>query len=228
MRGIWCLIPVKPLRQAKQRLAALLRPDERAGLARAMALDVFEAAAGARELAGVAVITRDPDVASSARQRGFRVIDEGEAGDLCAAAEAGAETLRREGAAGVLVIPADLPLASAGDLDALAGRHGSAPAVSLVRAEHDGGSNAVLCSPVGLIRFQYGPDSFARHCHASLRAGVTPDIAVLPGLGRDLDRPGDVIAFLSRRSPTRSHAFLSAIADPDIDLRYASFLEGVR
>ena len=228
MRGVWCLIPVKPLRQAKRRLAALLRPDERTELARAMALDVFDAAAGARELAGVAVITRDPDVASSARRRGFRVIDEDEGSDLCAAAEAGAENLRREGATGVLVIPADLPLASAGDLDALAGRHGPAPAVSLVRAEHDGGSNAVLCSPVGLIPFQYGPDSFERHRRASLRVGVTPKVAVLPSLGRDLDRPCDVIAFLSLRSPTRSHAFLSSIADPGIDLRCASYLEGVR
>lgn len=228
MRGVWCLIPVKPLRQAKQRLAVLLRPDERAELAHAMAFDVFEAAAGARELAGVAVITRDPDVASSARKRGFRVVDEDEGGDLCAAAEAGAESLRREGATGVLVMPADLPLASAEDIDALVGRHGPAPAVSLVRAEHDGGSNAVLCSPVGLIRFQYGPDSFARHCQASIRVGVTPKVAVLPSLGRDLDRPCDVIAFLSLRSPTRSHAFLSSIADPGIDLRCASYLESVQ
>ena len=228
MRGIWCLIPVKPLRQAKQRLAGLLRPDERVELARAMAFDVFQAAAGARELAGVAVITRDPDVASSARTRGFRVIDEDEGSDLCTAAEAGAANLRREGATGVLVLPADLPLASAGDLDALAGRHGPAPAISLVRAEHDGGSNAVLCSPVGLIRFQYGPDSFARHCQASLSVGVTPKIAVLPSLGRDLDRPCDVIAFVLLRSPTQSHAYLSSIADPCIDLRCASYLESVQ
>lgn len=214
-QSIWGLVPVKRLEKAKQRLAAVLEPQACAEFARIMALDVFAAAARARRLAGVAVITADPVVAHIARCKGFRSFDDKVEGGMCLAVETGAKALASCGATGVLVLPADVPLATADDIDALLERHGSDPAVTIVAAEADGGSNALACSPTDVIAFQYGPNSFQRHLHAARSAGVRPQVVLSSGLARDIDRPHDLAAFLAHKSPSLSHAFITALAESD-------------
>jgi 2-phospho-L-lactate guanylyltransferase len=49
--GIWAVVPVKDIRDAKQRLASVLAPHERAALFRAMLHDVLSALSGAEGLA---------------------------------------------------------------------------------------------------------------------------------------------------------------------------------
>jgi 2-phospho-L-lactate guanylyltransferase (CobY/MobA/RfbA family) len=44
-----------------------------------------------------------------------------------------------------------------------------------------------------------------------LLAGITPHVLAVPELGLDIDRPENLRAFLSLKSQTRTHAFLSAI-----------------
>jgi 2-phospho-L-lactate/phosphoenolpyruvate guanylyltransferase len=217
MSSIWCLLPVKRLRHAKQRLDRVLQPDERTSLAHAMALDVFAAAAATRRLAGIAVITADSLIAGFAHREGFRVIaDETETG-FRAAAEAGARILGRSGARGILVLPADIPLATANDIDALLSEHDRGHdargcAVTIVPAAMDGGSNALAYTPIGLIPFYYGPQSFQLHCRACYASGVVPRVVAAPNLARDIDRPSDLVDFFDQKSPTRSHDFLAALA----------------
>jgi 2-phospho-L-lactate/phosphoenolpyruvate guanylyltransferase len=213
----WCLLPVKRLKHAKRRLECVLEAEERAGFARAMVLDVFAAAMRTRQLAGVAVITADMTIARLARREGFRVIvDDAEAG-FRPAASAGARALRQSGVGGILVLPVDIPLATADDIDALLSEHDRGhercgSAVTIVAAETDGGSNALACTPTDVIPFHYGPDSFRRHCRATYAAGIVPRVVVAPRLARDIDRPGDLAAFLAHESPTHSHAFIATVA----------------
>ncbi|UMY16328.1 2-phospho-L-lactate guanylyltransferase [Methylobacterium organophilum] len=226
MTAPWCLIPVKRLEQAKQRLAPLLDPDERARLARAMALDVIEAATRASTLAGVAVITADAEVTAQARRAGARIIaDRAEAG-TCAAVAEGARILAEDGAAGILVLAADLPQVMPEDLDHVVVRHGAAPAVSLVPAAADRGTNLLACSPVQAIPFLYGPDSFHYHVQAARACGITPRVLDLPRLVRDIDRPGDLSAFLAQGGPpSRSRTLLKAL--PGAIWRFAEAPPGV-
>lgn len=222
--SIWCLLPVKRLKHAKRRLACVLEPEERAGFAQTMALDVFAAAGGASELAGIAVITADAVIARLARREGFRVIaDDAEAG-FRAAASAGARALAGSGARGILVLPADIPLATADDVDALLCRHDRGrdrcgSAVTIVAAAADGGSNALACTPIDVIPFHYGPDSFRRHCRATYAAGIVPRVVVAHRLARDIDRPTDLANFLAHELPTRSHAFIASLAAAKHELR---------
>jgi 2-phospho-L-lactate/phosphoenolpyruvate guanylyltransferase len=213
--SIWALVPIKRLEKAKQRLANVLEPQACAEFARRMALDVFAAAARARRLAGVAVITADPVIAQIARLRGFRSFDDKIEGGMRLAVEAGVRTLASCGATGVLVLPADVPLATANDIDTVLERHGSDRAVTIVAAEADGGSNALACSPTDVITFQYGPNSFQRHLNAARSAGVCPHVVVSSGLARDIDRPNDLAALLVHKSPSLSHAFITALAESD-------------
>ncbi len=127
VRGsIWVLVPLKSLDGAKKRLADVLSAEERRELVRCMAGDVLEAALSAPGIAGVMVISRDPACQDLAVRAGARVFCEDRGADLNGALHQAAAALKAEGAAGVMVLPGDVPLASAPDIaTVLAGVRGA-------------------------------------------------------------------------------------------------------
>lgn len=54
------------------------------------------------------------------------------------------------------------------------------------------GTNALLLSPANLIEYDFGGDSFDRHCNRARKAGARLEIVNLPSLGLDLDLPEDL------------------------------------
>ena len=74
---IWAVVPIKELEGAKQRLAPLLSPAERRALIEVMMGEVLEAVAEARSLAGVLVVTLDPEATALAKRLGARTVAEG-------------------------------------------------------------------------------------------------------------------------------------------------------
>jgi 2-phospho-L-lactate guanylyltransferase (CobY/MobA/RfbA family) len=57
---------------------------------------------------------------------------------------------------------------------------------------HEKGTNALLISPTGLIEYDFGENSFERHCERARAAGARLEIVNLPALGLDLDVPEDL------------------------------------
>lgn len=206
--GCWAVMPVKSFTRAKQRLVPLLDARERAGLARAMFEDVLQVLVSSPSVAGVLVVTGDAQAAALARGAGADVLpDPAEAG-LVPAVRAAARALVAAGRAGMLVVPADLPLIKPADLELIALGHRTSPAVTLVAASSDGGTNALACSPPDALPICFGDDSFRRHREVALALGLAPRILTLPRFGRDIDRPGDLFAFLAQPSATRTFAWL--------------------
>ncbi len=208
---IWAVVPLKPFKTAKRRIATALTPAERLQLARLMAEDVIDALGGARHLlAGIMVVTADGEAAAIARRCGAVVVTEPMPAGVNSAVARALDHLSEDGNRGLIVVPADLPQITADHVAAIA-RHLAAPrAVALVPASRDGGTNVLSMRPAGIIRPRFGPDSFARHQAAARAAGITPVILASPDLGCDIDRPDDLEAFLSLRSATRTHSFLAS------------------
>lgn len=69
---IWAVVPIKELDGAKQRLAPLLSPAQRRALIEVMMGEVLEAVAGAKRLAGILVVTLDPQATAIGRRLGAR------------------------------------------------------------------------------------------------------------------------------------------------------------
>jgi 2-phospho-L-lactate guanylyltransferase len=93
---------------------------------------------------------------------------------------------------GVLILPADLPLISKEDVLTLIERAGEPPVVVIAPDRHGKGTNALLISPSGLIEYDFGENSFQRHCELARQAGARLEIVDLPSLGLDLDLPEDL------------------------------------
>ena len=144
------LVPVKDLKNAKQRLAAVLDQAARTQLAQAMLEDVLEALASWSARPGVALVTRDPFGLQLASRFDFEVImDHANTSETDAIAMAThiCETRHVES---TLVIPADIPFIAQEELAQI---YASAPAQGsvLVPASDGRGTNAALRRPAGLF-----------------------------------------------------------------------------
>jgi 2-phospho-L-lactate/phosphoenolpyruvate guanylyltransferase len=207
---LWAVVPVKWLDRTKRRLTPLLAGHERVALARAMLEDVLCALTRAHSLAGVMVVTADAAAAAVAHEAGALVIADMDNAGMTAAVMVAARRLQGMGREGMLVVPADVPLITPADIETILTAHRAVPSVTLVPASIDGGTNALACSPPDVIPFCFGRDSFRRHREAARARGFEPAVLRLDRVGHDIDRPGDLDAFLLRPSPTRTYAYLAA------------------
>ena len=210
MTGVWAVVPVKELAGAKQRLSSCLNPDERRALATVMLEDVLDAVSAVRELAGMVVVTIDPVVTSLAGRYGARVVTEAAQEGHTGAVAAAQRLLAREGQAGMMTMPGDIPRLSSAEIAATLAAHRAAPAFTIVPAHDDLGSNTIICSPPDAVPLRFGEDSFYPHLDAARGRGIEPLVVRQPGIGMDIDNPVDLVAFLkmSPPVPTRTFAFL--------------------
>ena len=200
--NIHAVVPVKEISAAKQRLADFLSEARRQALALAMLEDVLETLADC-PLASIVVVTADAGAARIAGAFGARVWSEGARDSHTAAVAAAALRLAAEGA-GMLTVPADIPLVRPEDIGALL----AASPCAIAPSADERGTNAVLAAPADLLPLRFGEDSFTPHLAAARARGLEPKILRLPRVALDLDRPADVAEFLKIPSPTRTRALL--------------------
>jgi len=188
---LWAIVPVKPLRRGKSRLAGTLTEDERTELNRALLQHTLETLSEVKEVDGVLVVSRDPNALTIARNHGARTVQEDGQPQLNTALKRATVVAQVYATRGVLVLPADLPLISRDDVLALIKLATQPPVVVIAPDRHGKGTNALLISPPGLIEYDFGENSFQRHCNLVKKAGARLEIADLPSLGLDLDVPED-------------------------------------
>lgn len=191
MKGPVALIPVNRLDRAKGRLSTLLSAEERTALARATSSTVI--AAARRAGLWVAVLTSDPEIAALT---GVTVIDEDPSLDgLNAQLESAIRRIEAP-ASGLLILHADLPLATPGAILGFISQAPPAPSVTFVRSR-DGGTNAMLLRPPGRFPLAYGTTSAEQHVDAARAAGMTVRLVDVPALALDLDTPEDLDALMA-------------------------------
>jgi 2-phospho-L-lactate guanylyltransferase len=211
MTGIWAAVPVKAFTGAKQRLAPLLSAAQREALAAAMLEDVLAALAGAR-LDGIMINTVEPRAIALATKYRARVIDDDAQSGHTGAVAAMARALTRDGCAGMLALPGDLPRVTAAEIDAVVAARHPAPSFTIAPSHDELGSNAVLCCPPQAVPLRFGDNSFFPHLDAARRLAIRPVIVPRPGIALDIDHPEDVRALLRADPPmeTRALALLRA------------------
>ena len=186
------LVPLKALAEAKGRLAPEVGPLERRLLAIAMFEDVIAAIQAVPALAAPVVVSPDREVWRRADAMGCRVVEEPPgAGDLNAAlAAAGAAA----GNGALLVVAADLPLASAAGLERVLAAE--AP-VAVVPSADGGGTNVLAWRDPATFAPSFGADSAARHL--AVPGAVLVDD---PELSLDVDTVEDLRLAAGRLDPS--------------------------
>jgi len=197
------LVPVKDLAQAKQRLAAALDQPARTALAQAMLHDVLATLAEWKGRPAVAIVTSDPFAVELARQYDFEIIPDPANPGETGAIEMATRLCVQRGIDSTLVIPADIPLIAASELEAIL--ENAPPEGSVLVPAADGrGTNAAFRRPANLFSLRFGNDSFKPH-HAAAQATGKPCVVLqLPGIAVDVDNPSDLQQLISLPGETRS------------------------
>jgi 2-phospho-L-lactate guanylyltransferase len=190
------LLPIKDLQNAKQRLAGVLTPDERFGLAQAMLADTVRALCGVQRAHKIFIITNYGPAIEIAAQHGWEIVREEQQVSESASVDFGARLCAERGVAALLRLPLDLPLIQTHDIDELLATECSAPAVVMVPSRDGTGTNAILRTPPTLFPSHFGPNSFARHRSEAERAHAKIIVRRNERLEMDVDDEADLRALL--------------------------------
>lgn len=184
------LVPIKNLRNAKQRLSPALDSSARTELAQAMVADVLHSIAD-YDADDVSLVTSDSFALDIGKQHGFDIIrDDLNVSETDAIAMA-TELCASRGLQSTLVVPGDIPLIEAEDIRAI---YATAPQKGsvLVPSTDKRGTNAVLRRPAALFPLRFGSDSFVPHLSAANVTNTSCVVLSLPRIGLDIDTPEDL------------------------------------
>jgi 2-phospho-L-lactate guanylyltransferase len=184
------VVPVRSFEGAKSRLGAVLDAEERRDLVERLLRRTVAAALATPGVTDVVVVSPDPDVLAVASAVGARPLTQQSRGLNPALQEARTAIAADR----LLVLPADLPAVTAGDLVQIlaAGDAAGTPSVVLAPDRHGRGTNALLLAPPDVIDFAFGGDS--RAAHAWLASSADAAYGEVPGvLALDLDTPDDLL-----------------------------------
>jgi len=189
---LWAIVPVKPLRRGKSRLAGMLTEDERTALNQRLLERTIKILSTLKELDQILVVSRDPQALTIARNQGAKTVQEDGQPHLNTALKRATIMAQVHSTRGVLVLPADLPLLAPDDVRALIDRAVKPPVVVIAPDRHGKGTNALLMVPAGQIEYDFGEGSYHRHCERTKKSGARLEIVELPSLSLDLDLPEDL------------------------------------
>jgi 2-phospho-L-lactate/phosphoenolpyruvate guanylyltransferase len=192
------VLPVKPLEEAKTRLGPDFDAGARAAIARALLEDALALCTSAAFLEWW-VVSRDPVVLKMARDYGLNTVEE-QGDGLNDAINQAVPVVAGAGATSMTVIPADVPLAWAGDLQDLLDTGATSDTV-VVPAARGGGTNALYLDPPDVMAPRFGPASLQAYLSAAESSGLRCSILTLPRLALDIDTVADVDAYLARPKP---------------------------
>jgi 2-phospho-L-lactate guanylyltransferase len=189
---LWALVPAKLGSTVKTRLGAALTPEQRLDLAHAMLSDVLVALGAAPSLGGIAVVTRDPSVATLATRHGAIALHESDGGGLNDGVAEGVVGCRARGASGVVIAMGDLPALTAAEVEVAVARLPDR-GVLLVPSYDGTGTNLLAMRPADLpLPTRFGEGSLALHRAAAATLGLTTVSCALRGAALDVDTVEDL------------------------------------
>ena len=197
------LIPIKDTSGAKQRLASILDQPARTRLAQAMLHDVLTALYKWKGCPSVGLVTSDAYAIQLATEYGFEIIRDPDNPGETGAIEMATRVCVERGEEYTLVIPADIPLIEAWEIQEIL-KHAPEKGTVLVPAGDGRGTNAAFRRPSNLFPLRFGNDSFKPHRAAAEATGQSCIILNLPGIAVDVDDPEDLQQLFTLPGNTRS------------------------
>src|SRR6266478_5303426 len=205
------LLPIKDLRQAKQRLSPFLNPEERFALAQVMLADTIGAVRGVRMADKIFDVTSYAPAMQAAQENGWELLREDRQISESFSVDYASIQCAKRGVTALLRLPLDVPLVQSSDIDELLAVECAAPALVIVPSRDGAGTNAILRTPPTLFPSHFGSGSFAKHCTEAQRAGAHIVVRRNARLEMDVDDETDLRALAQQDlSGTETGAWLQS------------------
>ncbi len=165
--------------------------------------DVLDALHGWTGRPPVAIVSSDPYAVKLATEYAFEVIPDPENPGETGAIEMATRVCVEHGVDSTLVIPADIPLLEAWELEEIL-KQAPAEGSVLVPAGDGRGTNAIFRRPADLFPLRFGNDSFKPHLAAAQATGKPCVVLNFAGIAVDVDNPEDLQQLISLPGETRA------------------------
>jgi len=189
-RRIRAIVPMKPIAESKTRLKPVLSDERRAILSLGMLVRVIGSAVATPELKDVVVYGGDDAVQAACDHAGAGWRPDPGAG-LNGCLTAAFSEARDEGIDYGLFLPADLPVASSGNLSAFLNT-GETTVLVLAPDLASDGTNTLLLNLSEDFPTRLGEASFNRHVEQARQMGIDYVVHSSEGLGLDIDTESDL------------------------------------
>lgn len=192
MKKIFAIVPVKKFENAKLRLSPMLSADDRIHLSALMLDDTLSALAGAKSIEDVVVVSGDSRAEEIAARHGRKFLREDKESGVNSAVALADRYCTGQGANATAVIPQDLPLLEALDVDMACDMAENEPSCIVIcpSLRYDG-TNLLLRKPPSAIKTYYDSDSYETHIKAASKLGIPVKLFFSKKLMSDIDTPED-------------------------------------
>lgn len=202
------VIPMKAPQCAKRRLSGLLSGAQREAVALALFRQTLTFFSQHFSDTPLLVVTASEQIADMARSLCAEVLlepvmtdtersrrEEDQEAGLNQAAALAAKWCRDQGFASQLLLPADIAELDVAEIQQLLNTDKALPSVVpsvVICPAHDGGTNALLTTPPGVIPFRFGKASSRAHLAEAHQRAIPVQLLTLTRLTRDIDTPEDL------------------------------------
>jgi len=198
--SLWAIIPIKPLRRGKSRLATVLSEEERKRLNQNLLIKTITCLKEIREIDQILVVSYDPNALSLSRDFGVRTIQEGHHTNINSALRKGTMAALAFKASSILILPADLPNIDYQAVMGLILKMDKPPEIIITPDRKLNGTNALLMQPVGILDYDFGQWSFRKHIEQAERKKIHVEIYNNDKLAFDLDEPEDWLSLKDQKN----------------------------
>lgn len=200
----FAVVPVKTLLKSKTRLSNAFTVEERPLFTLAMLGDVLQALKNSK-IDRTIVVSSDSTVGAFVKNFGMTFLPETQKG-LNQAVNQATRWCLGNGAELVLALPADAPLITAEDVDAILKL--ALKKSLVISPSRNGGTNALLRNPPRIISPSFGSDSFKKHIGKARAKNVQTGIYISSNIMLDIDSEADLDQLLRAEKETASYRFL--------------------
>lgn len=193
--SLWAIIPVKPLRRGKSRLAGVLSDEERSKLNINLFENTIRSLMSVSQIEQILVISRDTSALSLARDYGVRTVQEDNNSELNMALERATAVVKKYGGTSLLILPADLPLITSEEICGILSQARQPPEIVIVPDRREDGTNALYINPAGAIEYCYGCGSFLKYIEQAKIKNINVKVVHSDKIELDLDIPEDLEIF---------------------------------
>lgn len=190
---MWALIPINSFNASMSRLSSLLNQEERIELTKVLAIQTLNILNKIEAIDKIIVMTHETEWIESLSIEKITTIDDFDVPVLKKKIEKASNWMEKQKAKRIIYLSIDLPLINLTDVETFINSHKKG--MTIVEADKDGGTNALILDMPRMIDFQFGENSFKKHIQSAENANITIKVFKNRALSSDLDDENDFKKF---------------------------------
>jgi len=175
------------------RLSSLLNQEERIELTKVLAIQTLNILNKIEAIDKIIVMTHETEWIESLSIEKITTIDDFDVPVLKKKIEKASNWMEKQKAKRIIYLSIDLPFINLTDVETFINSHKKG--MTIVEADKDGGTNALILDMPRMIDFQFGENSFKKHIQSAENANITINVFKNRALSSDLDDENDFKKF---------------------------------